>query len=155
MIIIAHRGNLEGPNAELENTPDQLRFCIDRGFDVEVDIWFKNGTWWLGHDAPTYEVDIDFIKEISYRTWWHAKTIPTVVKLKELARTSVDIAYAVHYFFHQEDDVTLTSRGWLWTFPGKELTEHSICVMPEIDKDYPEGCAGVCTDFAQRYRRGK
>ena len=32
----------------------------------------------------------------------------------------------IHCFRHQEDDVTLTSRGYMWTYPGKPLTEKQI-----------------------------
>ena len=56
-----------------------------------------------------------------------------------------------HVFWHQEDDVTLTSRGFLWTYPGKYLTPHSICVMPERANYETIDCAGVCTDFIKRY----
>jgi len=147
MIIIAHRGNLNGPNPELENVPDQLRGCIKNDFSVEVDIWYQDSKWALGHDSPTYEVDTKFIFEITPRAWFHAKTIQTAKALLDL--------HCPHFFYHEEDPITLTSNGYLWTYPGKELTEASICVMPEINKEFPENCAGVCTDYAQRYRRGK
>ena len=62
-------------------------------------------------------------------------------------------AEKMHCFFHQSDDVTLTSRGFIWTFPKKKLVEGSYCVMPEygyegdIDK-----CAGICSDFIEAYK---
>ena len=31
----------------------------------------------------------------------------------------------------KEDDVTITSKGYLWTFPGKKIFKKSICVLPE------------------------
>ena len=37
----------------------------------------------------------------------------------------------VECFFHDSDDCVLTSKNNIWTFPGKHLTEKSICVMPE------------------------
>jgi hypothetical protein len=58
--------------------------------------------------------------------------------------------YHIHCFWHQEDDVTLTSWGFLWSFPDEQLTDKSICVMPEtIDKSID--CYGVCTDFVTRW----
>ena len=39
MKIISHRGNLNGPNKNLENRLDTIEKAIQLGFDVEVDIW--------------------------------------------------------------------------------------------------------------------
>ena len=51
----------------------------------------------------------------------------------------------VHCFWHQEDDVTLTSKGYLWTYPNKQLTPKSIAVLPEGVIE--EEIAGFCSDF--------
>jgi len=51
----------------------------------------------------------------------------------------------IHCFWHQEDDVTLTSKGYLWTYSGKELTENSIAVLPEKKPDVE--VAGICSDY--------
>ena len=39
MILIAHRGNIDGPNPELENSLQYIDKAIDSGYNVEVDIW--------------------------------------------------------------------------------------------------------------------
>jgi hypothetical protein len=39
MKIIAHRGNLYGPDPETENTIEQAERCFAICFDVELDIW--------------------------------------------------------------------------------------------------------------------
>ena len=41
MKIISHRGNIEGPNSSTENFPDQINDCINRGYDVEIDLRIK------------------------------------------------------------------------------------------------------------------
>jgi len=51
----------------------------------------------------------------------------------------------IHCFFHQEDDVTLTSKGYIWTYPNKQLTDKSIAVLPK-EKPIIE-VAGICSDF--------
>ena len=51
-IIIAHRALLNGPNKELENQPNSIERAIKLGFAVEVDVWFVNRSWYLGHDSP-------------------------------------------------------------------------------------------------------
>ena len=57
-----------------------------------------------------------------------------------------------HYFWHQKDDITLTSKGYFWTFPGKKLTKNSICVLPEWNSLRKFNCAGVCSDFISKYK---
>ena len=54
MIYIAHRGLFNGPDKEKENSPAQINQALFKGYDVEVDVWFKDGKWFLGHDEPTY-----------------------------------------------------------------------------------------------------
>jgi hypothetical protein len=59
------------------------------------------------------------------------------------------------YFWHQNDDITLTSNGYLWTYPGKKLTDKSIVVLPEFNfynkKDLKK-CYGICSDFILNYK---
>ena len=54
----------------------------------------------------------------------------------------------IHCFWHQEDDVTLTSEGYMWTYPGKELTTNSIAVLPEEEIEVE--VAGICSDYIVR-----
>ena len=49
-----------------------------------------------------------------------------------------------HYFWHQEDDYTITSKGIIWAYPGKKLTNNSICVLPELFNKHIEDCLGIC-----------
>ena len=56
-----------------------------------------------------------------------------------------------NYFWHQDDDYTLTSQGLIWTYPGKKTTSNSIVVMPErfdknLEKEY-NGVYGICSDY--------
>ena len=60
-----------------------------------------------------------------------------------------------HCFWHQEDDVTLTSNGYIWTYPGKQLTTKSICVLPELKKQNHSACYGICTDYPMIYKEQK
>ena len=39
MIIIAHRGNINGPSS-LANHPLQIKRALDAGFDAEIDVWW-------------------------------------------------------------------------------------------------------------------
>ena len=57
------------------------------------------------------------------------------------------------HFWHQNDDLTLTSNGYFWTYPGKDLTSNSIAVLPEISKTYTleKKIAGICSDYIFDY----
>jgi len=139
MILISHRGNLNGKTDD-ENNPKYIEETLNQGFDVEVDVWYIDNQFWLGHDTPQYKVSNDFLEQ--YSLWCHAKNIQALYVMSKSSN--------IHYFWHQEDDVTLTSRGFFWTYPGKELTKKSICVLSEtVDKSID--CYGVCTDFVTRW----
>lgn len=141
MLLISHRGNLWKKNPEKENTPSYIKAALAQGFDVEVDVWFKNEKFYLGHDEPVTQIDELFLENPNL--WCHAKNIE--------ALHSMLTNQNIHCFFHQNDDVTLTSRGFIWTFPGKPLTPISICVLPEKNEKI-KGCYGICSDDIYNYR---
>jgi hypothetical protein len=143
MIIIAHRGLLEGPNSSLENHPDQIDLAIKEGFDVELDLRYIDKEYWLGHDNAQFLIDLDWLEQRSQYLWVHCKNIDALLRM---AKTSL------HYFWHEEDTVTLTSKRFIWAYPGKQPIKRSIAVMPEIHNDTVDQCMGVCTDYAYNYR---
>ena len=80
MKLIAHRGNINGPNKEKENHPDHINDALKIGYDVEIDIWHVNCKWYLGHDEPKYEVtDYSFLQKDGL--WIHAKNGDAFYKL--------------------------------------------------------------------------
>jgi hypothetical protein len=148
MLIIAHRGLIEGPNETLQNTPDQIETALKAGFDVELDLWLRGDSWYLGHDDPDHLVSWDFINQD--RLWIHCKNLQAFFALKSNG--------GIHNFFwHESDAVVLTSQGYVWTYFGKPETksQYSICVMPEItygldhmsDTVRSQSWYGVCTDW--------
>ena len=52
MILISHRGNIDKINTKEENKPTYIFNALDHNFNVEVDIWFIENTFYLGHDSP-------------------------------------------------------------------------------------------------------
>ena len=139
MILISHRGNLNGKKPKSENGQKYCQEAIDAGYNVEIDVWYTD-TWWTGHDKPQYRVSPDFF--LKKEVWSHAKNIEALYRLQEMG---------AHCFWHQRDVVTLTTEGYLWTFPLEELTPKSICVLPELQTIEVRGCAGVCSDFIEMY----
>jgi hypothetical protein len=57
----------------------------------------------------------------------------------------------LNFFWHQEDYFTLTSHGYIWTYPGNLLTKNSISVLPEWQdpelKNLDLNCYGICSDY--------
>jgi hypothetical protein len=140
MLLISHRGNING-KSEQENHPSHIDYALKQGFDVEIDVWKVNEVeWYLGHDEPQYKIDLEFLK--NDKLWCHAKNIKALFDMYN---------NNIHCFWHQEDDVTLTSKGYLWTYPNKELTENSICVLPEKQEIDIKKCAGICSDYIVRW----
>jgi hypothetical protein len=141
MKLISHRGNLYGPDPEKENNPEYIKIAYDLGYDVEIDLWSNNTEMFLGHDKPQYKVDYDFINSMSDKLWIHCKNLEALYCCKFLLKDT-------HYFWHQSDDFTLTSKNIIWTYPGKELTPNSVIVMPELNNfsDVGPDVYGICTD---------
>lgn len=61
MKIISHRGNLDGPTPDRENSPDFIKKALKSGYHVEIDLRIIDGKFWLGHDGPQYEVVSEFL----------------------------------------------------------------------------------------------
>ena len=127
MKYIAHRGNTYGPSDVWENHPEAIREALDLGFDAEIDIWWWQDQFWLGHDRPQYKLNdeknqynIDLKDD---RLWCHAKNLKAFQKLYE----NPDI----RCFYHTDEDIVLTSKGEIWTYPGIQLLQGAILVVPE------------------------
>ena len=140
MILISHRGNIDGKNIELENKPTYINDALKKGYNVEIDVWYKNG-FYLGHDNPQYSVKLSFL--LQDKIWCHAKNLEAIIEMKK---------YPIHYFWHQEDDITLTSKEYIWAYPGKQPIKNSIAVMPELYNDDISKCIGICSDNIKKYK---
>ena len=56
MIYISHRGLINGPDLNVENNPDQIEYLLSKHINVEIDIHFYKGNFYLDHDEPKYEI---------------------------------------------------------------------------------------------------
>lgn len=144
MKLIAHRGNINGPNLDKENCPDYIETALKCGYNVEIDVWYIDNKWHLGHDKPDYEVKFSFL--LNHKFWLHAKNGNALYHLLQDHNCNV--------FWHTTEDWVLTSKGYIWTYPNKLLYENSICVMPELGYNGNlKACYGICSDFASRYEK--
>jgi glycerophosphoryl diester phosphodiesterase len=149
MYIIAHRGNTNGP-CEDENSIDQILGALSEGFDVEIDVRTVDGILYLGHDEPQEILPDWLIDKFNSSLWIHCKDIDSLYLVSTLYPNS-------NYFWHQSDDATVTSKGYFWTYPGKQITEKSILVLPEILSEQESNSLinnnpyAICTDYPFRY----
>jgi hypothetical protein len=146
MKFIAHRGNVDGRHPRKENSFEHINSALDKGFDVEADVWFINGSYYSGHDSPNNDISLTFLLMNAGRLWCHAKDVWTLNELLKYDQ--------INCFFHQGDDCTLTSHGHIWTYPGKPLTERSILLKFERDEDFTiqEKITGICSDNIKYYQ---
>jgi hypothetical protein len=138
MKLISHRGNLYGPNPNEENNPQYIIDTLELGYDVEIDVWYIDNKFYLGHDYAKYEIDIKFL--LNEKLWCHSKNLDA---LNEMLNNGI------RCFWHQNDDFTLTSDGFIWTYPNKETTIKSIIVC--LDDTLPNNLNknniyGICGD---------
>lgn len=145
MILISHRGNLNGSLEWEENKPHYINNALDLGYDVEIDVWKQPDGWYLGHDEPEFLIDEEFL--INKSLWCHAKNLESLDAL---------LGLGVKCFWHENDKYTLTSNNFIWTYPGYPLGKKSICVMPKrFAKQFVDlsNCAGICSDYIAEWNK--
>jgi len=175
LVIISHRGNQFGPALFLqdENTWNSIQNAVKFGFHVEIDLWHvheneikenkenkenKEKEFKCGHESHWWSIlTFEQIHQYRHQLWIHTKSIPMLSQLIQYNQKCIgqDKDQQWHYFFHQQDDVTLTSDGWMWTFPRPHLyldPDHSIAVLPEYHPQTLIKCKqnevkGICTDY--------
>ena len=142
MIFISHRGNLTGKHPQ-ENHPDRINYCLSQEVEVEIDVWFVENVFYLGHDKPQYKTDKIFLN--NNHLWIHCKNVETLNQFRFNTNTN--------YFWHENDTVALTSQRFIWAYPGKQPIRKSIAVMPELYLDDITQCIGICSDYIQNYKK--
>ena len=82
MIKISHRGNINGKIEPRENEPGYIDLALNKGYDVEIDIWCIEQALLLGHDSPQYKVELSWLVDRMSKLWIHCKNIDSVVYFK-------------------------------------------------------------------------
>lgn len=150
MRFIAHRGNIEGPSS-LENSPSQIDRCLENSIECEVDLWVEDGKFKLGHDIGQYEITRKWLFERMRELWIHCKNLEALQTLGDFKEPHLN------FFWHEDDSYTLTSKNFIWVYPGKLVPPGGIAVLPEswlTEQRYKEIVLGfgVCTDYVLRYQ---
>jgi hypothetical protein len=150
MKIISHRGNLDGPNPEEENTIVYIDKALSIGYDVEIDLRVQDGFLYLGHDGPEHRITHTHLRDRRQRLWVHCKDL---------------LAFSYYMegraFCHESDPFSIVTNGMLSTHHGfiwvhdlsLELTIDSVIPLiskediDNFDLDRVKTIYGVCTDY--------
>lgn len=151
MRIIAHRGNINGPD-NYENTREKLLRALDYGFDVEVDVQVYDNILYLGHCVPQEPIEPGLLK--SDRIWVHCKTLRTFHALRY---------HGLNIFYHDKDLMTITQDGYLWHHQDTthlDIESYATSLSVVCSLDYSDEKAerfknlfGICTDYPEKYRK--
>ena len=145
MKIISHRGNLNGRIPFEENRPEYILSAIRSGYDTEIDLWRIRGKLFLGHDQPNHLIDLKFLIKYQSKIWIHCKNLAALSYLNCMKNK------ILNYFWHENDTYTLTSKGYIWTYPNKTTDKNCIIVLNGTN--HPPKCFGICSDFPVKYKK--
>ena len=143
MIKIAHRGNTEGSDTENENSPIYVDKALEKGYDSEIDVWVNDDKIFLGHDGPKYPIEKDWLFLRSDKLWCHAKNVEALDYLLSWER--------INCFWHQSDHYTITSKKYIWAYPGYYgSSDRTIAVKPNDNIDLSK-FIGICSNEIKKY----
>ena len=148
MKAISHRGNLNGKITYRENTTSYVNEAIKAGYDVEIDVMFKNNDLWLGHDEPDEKVTLGWLLLNRHMLWLHCKDLESMMFISKHAPQ-------MNYFGHSGDPFVLTSRGYIFCLPSHDLDASCVLVMPEHFNFTPKSsndAYAVLTDYPTSYK---
>ena len=143
--LISHRGNIDGAEKNIENTTFAIEKAINNGFDCEVDLWINEKSIYLGHDKPQYKIELSFLNEFRDKLFGY---IVKTLKLLYICKIKIKI---LNYFWHENDRFTITSKGYLWTYPGNKYSENSVIVNLGKNLILESNCFGICSDYVKHY----
>ncbi len=145
MILISHRGNINGRLESLENEPAYIDLAIKKDYLVEVDVWYVNNVLYLGHDKPLYGVDFGWFRDRLTKIWVHCKNIEAFEFFKKQE-------YKFNYFWHENEKSVITSENYIISHVDEEPTHGTIAMMPEKHNFDVSKCLGVCSDYIEKYK---
>jgi glycerophosphoryl diester phosphodiesterase len=143
MKLIAHRGNINGKINTRENTQLYIQEAIDKGYDVEVDVWYKDNKFWLGHDYPEIKTDLNWLLKRQDSLWVHCKNFKA---LTQLIKTNLKL------FYHEKEDYTIISNKCIWAHNLNNIDDK--CIIPLLSKEdinnwKPKKVLGICSDYIE------
>ena len=127
MKLISHRGNINGSQPNKENSPDYIDEAIESGYNVEIDMWLQNDNLFLGHDAPEWQIDPQFLKSNYAQLWIHCKNDAAFFYLRRFEILNI--------FYHAKEDFATTSKNIIMVSPYTTTNyRRGILMMPELSQ---------------------
>jgi hypothetical protein len=149
-MLIAHRGNINGKNPNLENTESYITDAVNSSYKVEIDVWVINKTLYLGHDDPIYKTSFEFLYENSTNLLVHCKNFNA---LEFFVNHPHSVKF--RYFYHTFEECVLSSYGDIILHShANKFPKNSIYMLPEvlgINEQYLKNCSGICSDVISSY----
>ena len=139
---IAHRGLIDGPNHDAENSMTTITEWCRQGRASEIDIWWHREAFWIGHDEPREPVSPEFLR--SEYLWIHAKNPEGLYHLQKLSNEK---GWGLRIFYHTDEDYVLTTTGDIIIYPGLPDMEGWTYMMPEMGNIIPTVAAKICSDY--------
>lgn len=140
--IYAHRGNIDGPENPLENTVELAEKALGMGYGVELDVWFKNDCFFLGHDQPKQKVSKQYL--INNNFLIHCKNYQAFRELY--------LNPNIHCFYHNDEPFTLTNLGKCLVHEKiVENFNHNDIVVDLNSRKITDKAYGVITDYPNLY----
>ena len=102
--------------------------------------------------ANLIEPIADNIDELSAALAHVDKIDQALTPVKNLEALEYMLVNNIHCFWHEHDQRTLTSEGYIWTYPDQETNFKSIICMINPEDTAPEDCYGICTDWVNKHK---
>lgn len=106
---------------------------------LECDVQMYKDKLYFGHDEPQEEVDVSLMT--MQNVFCHAKDLDAMIAMIDMKD--------VHCFWHQEDTITLTNRGFVWCYPGHYPVHEKAIWLDLAGAKLPKdtsGIWGICGD---------
>jgi hypothetical protein len=148
MILISHRGNINGKIPEYENNPDYVDSAINLGYDVEIDIRMINGELFLGHDTPDTKISLNWLEDKSKHLWIHTKNFEAMDFL-------IDFEWAKIFYHQQEAHTIINNTNLIWSHNLIEANTKSIIPLlslNDISKWEKKEVYGICSDYIKNFK---
>jgi YrbI family 3-deoxy-D-manno-octulosonate 8-phosphate phosphatase len=130
----------------MENNPEYILKAAEN-FSVEIDVWYVDGKYFLGHDKPQHEIEKYFLFNEKFLI--HAKTMLTFFELSKYGTVEV--------FFQADDDLAFTTKKRIVIHGRHNVVEGDEFGSIWIDLEGRQDAIdfgiknAVLTDFPQKY----
>jgi hypothetical protein len=145
MIYISYYGNILGKQPDLENKPSYILDAMHKGFQVKIDVQWRDNSFYIGKQEQQYKVELNFFEANINQLWCEAINIETLIKLQ-------------NYFPNISIINNIDEPMWGY---AENIHKNFICVLPEISKDKYEirdlkklpHFKGVCSSYVGWYKQ--